>query len=451
MIQQPEDALTDRPLEQSHLWELEQFSVGVFWLVIAATLLLSLCAMPAWSSLPRFFWAGWVGVFVLYYALRSHWRRSPRRSYNLLQIGQKHSPFPRGLQSLPVAALCDVCAISLLVLFSGGWESPLYLLYFGWAITLLAVSSWRARLLVSTLAPLLFGCAVILAARQPRSTEQAVITAEHLLLVVLVCLSMNALRLYLEWHEQRWAVERQQWKLLRHSVFVQLSHELFTPLSAIRTSIALLAEMPEGAALPDEQRRRLFEVIQRNCARMSLLLDELLELWRCGQQLPCTVQSVECVPLVQEIAQTLQPLFEAKQQECCIVARPAAVAVWAQRQRLEQVLVNLLSNAQKYSPMHSRVLLEIQGERDAVRFAVRDAGPGIPFEEQRYLFTLAFRGSQAPAGARGAGLGLFLAKMLVGAQNGRIWVESRPGQGSTFYFTLPRASLEEEPDAYLAR
>lgn len=448
--QQSGYALIDRPLEVGNLWELEQFSVGIFWLVIAAALLLSLCEMPAWSSSPRFFWAGWVGVFVLYYALRSHWRRSPKRSYPLLRTGQKYSPFSRGLQGLPVAPLCDVCVISLLVAFSGGWESPLYLLYFGWAITLLVVPSWLARLLISALAPLLFGCAVILAARQPLSAEQVVITAEHLLLVVLVCLSMSALSVYLEWHEQRWALERQQWKLLRHSVFAQLSHELFTPLSAIKTSTALLSDVAEGVCLADEQKHRLFEVIQRNCARMSLLLDELLELWRCGQQLPCALQSVECVSLAREMVRTLQPLFAAKQQECLVVARPASVAAWAQPQRLEQVLVNLLSNAQKYSLMRARVLLEIEGADDEVRFAVRDAGPGIPFEEQRQLFTLGFRGSRTPAGTRGAGLGLFLAKMLIGAQGGRIWVESRPGQGSTFYFTLPRAPLEEESDAYSA-
>jgi signal transduction histidine kinase len=164
-------------------------------------------------------------------------------------------------------------------------------------------------------------------------------------------------------------------------------------------------------------------------------------MWRSGQrQFPWARERLECLSLAQEIVHTLQPLFGAKQQECAVVAEPPSVAVLARRQQLEQVLVNLLGNAQKYSPMHSRVLLEIRGEADMVRFAVRDEGPGISYEEQQSLFELAFQGAQAVSSGRSVGLGLALAKALVVAQSGRIWVESRPGQGSIFYFTLPRAA-----------
>jgi two-component system sensor histidine kinase KdpD len=437
VIQRRRDTRADGPLEQDNLWGNERLARGVFWLLIAATLLLSLCETPAWSDIPRPCSAGWGGVFVLYYALRSarghaRWQRKSR---------QRFFPVWRAVPGFLSPSVGDLLVISVLVSLSGGWASPLYLLYVGWAITVLAEPSWGHWLLVSVLAPVFLAGAVILAGRSPLSPDQTVIISEHILLVVLVSLGVSALRLALEWNERRWAAERQQWKLLRHTVFSQLSHELFTPLSAIETSAALLVDETGEGCLADEQRRQLLEVIRRNCTRMSLLLDELLEMWRSGQrQFPWARERLECLSLAQEIVHTLQPLFGAKQQECAVVAEPPSVAVLARRQQLEQVLVNLLGNAQKYSPMHSRVLLEIRGEADMVRFAVRDEGPGISYEEQQSLFELAFQGAQAVSSGRSVGLGLALAKALVVAQSGRIWVESRPGQGSIFYFTLPRAA-----------
>jgi signal transduction histidine kinase len=441
------DAFVDYPPIQGHLWEIERFASGVFWLLIAASLLLALCERFSRSDMPRSFAAGWAGLFVLYYVLRSKVGRLPWS----LRMRQQGVSRWRVLPGFPLAYAGDLFVISLFLLLSGGWESPLYLLYFGWVVTMLAASSWGYRLLVMVLAPLFLVGAVILAAHHPLSTEQMAITAEHLLLLVFISLGMSVLRMYLEWNERCWVAERQEWMLLRHSVFSQLSHELFTPLSAIQSSAALLADEVEEACFVGEHRRQLFEVIQRNCTRMVLLLDEMLEMWRSGQrQPPCAVKSVACVPLVEGIVHTLWPLFAAKKQECVVAAWPSSLAVMADTQRLEQVLVNLLSNAQKYSPMHTRVHLEIRGEEDEVRFAVRDEGPGIAYEEQRHLFSLAFRGTQTSASVWGVGLGLALAKALVIAQGGRIWVESSPGQGSTFYFTLPRAPLEEACDAYFA-
>ncbi len=445
LIQRQKDMLVDYPQQQETMWGLERCSVGIFWLLIAASLLLSLCENTSWGRIQRDFPIGWSGVFVVYYALRSTLMRPIWRE----KSSQQTYPLWHAARGLPCMCVVDLCVISLLISLSGGWASPLYLLYFGWAITLVAEPSWVYRMLVSVLAPLFLVGAVILAASHSLSAEQTAVTLEHLLLIVGVCLGASALRMYFEWAERCWAVERQQWKLLRHTVFSQLSHELVTPLSAVKISTALLAEEAEGGHLVNEQGRQLVEVIGRNCARMSLLLTELLELWRSGQpQLSGALRSMECLPVAQELAQMLQPLFEAKQQKCVVVVEPPAVAVLAHKRRLEQVLVNLLSNAQKYAPIHTSILLKIKEEQEVVQFAVRDEGPGIPYADQRYLFDLTSQGARPVVVEGSARLGLALAKALVFAQGGRIWVESRPGQGSTFYFTLPRAPLEEEYDAH---
>lgn len=424
---------------------LEQCSVGIFWLLIAASLLLSLCETSSWGRIQRAFPIGWGGVFVVYYGLRSTLK------YPLWQhkSSQQVCSLWRAMRGFPFARVLDLFIISLLVSLSGGWASPFNLLYFGWAITLLAEPSWVYRMLISMLAPLFLVGAVILAASHPLSAEQTAMTLEHLLLIVCVSLGASALRMYLDRAERCWAVERQQWKLLRHTVFSQLSHELVTPLSAVKISTALLAEEVEAGHLANEQRRQLVEVIGRNCTRMTLLLAELLELWRSGQpQLPAAIRRMECLPVAQELVQMLQPLFEAKKQKCAVIVKPPAVAALAHKRWLEQVLVNLLSNAQKYAPIRTGILLEIKEEQDVVQFAVRDEGPGIPYEDQRHLFDLAFQGARPAIVEGSAGLGLALAKALVFAQGGRIWVESMPGRGSTFYFTLPRAPLEEEYDAH---
>jgi signal transduction histidine kinase len=441
------DTFADSLPEQNILWGLEQCSFGLFWLLIAASLLLSLYEASFGGSAQPTFPIGWGGVFVVYYALRSAQGRPLLHPKSSQQV----CPFWSAVQGFPLACVLDVFVISLLVSLSGGWASPFSLLYFGWAITLFAEPSWVYRMLGSVMAPLFLLGEALLVAPHALSIDQTAILLERLLMVLFVSLGASALRTYLEWREHYWAAERHQWKLLRHMVFSQLSHELFTPLSAIKTSTALLTEEAEDIPLVDGRQRQLLEVIGRNCTRMSLLLHELLEMWRSGQQqLPSVATRVECETLAQEMVETFQPLFAVKKQECIVVVDPPSVAVLAHRQRLEQVVMNLLSNAQKYSPVHTRVLLQITEEHDVVRFAVRDEGPGIPYEAQHRLFDLAFQGVQ-PATLEGSiGLGLALAKALVFAQGGRIWVESRPGQGSTFYFTLPRAPLEEGCDAHSA-
>jgi signal transduction histidine kinase len=123
-----------------------------------------------------------------------------------------------------------------------------------------------------------------------------------------------------------------------------------------------------------------------------------------------------------------------------LVAAPELPAIAADPDKVRQVLVNLVDNAVKYSPDGGEVELAISAESDGVRFAVRDQGLGIPYSEQRRIFDKLYRlDPNMTRGIGGTGLGLYICRELVRRMQGRIWVTSEPGHGSTFAFELPVA------------
>jgi len=276
----------------------------------------------------------------------------------------------------------------------------------------------------------------VLAAQQPFSGLQTMLLAEHALLLLIVALGISGINIYIMYTKSSWEAERCKWDRLRQVVFSQLSHELYTPLSAISGSVALaLDDLPVA-----ERQQRLLRVIERNCARMNVLIDDLLALWKEPQrQLHYAPGHLACLPVAESVGQMLSPLLEGKQQRLMVAAEPQRVSALADKDRLEQVLVNLLVNAHKYAPPEAVITLTINGQGQEILFAVHDDGAGVPLEEQGHLFEMFYRGARNLASSRGSGLGLALAKALVVLQGGRIWVESLPGGGSTFYFTLPAA------------
>ena len=113
------------------------------------------------------------------------------------------------------------------------------------------------------------------------------------------------------------------------------------------------------------------------------------------------------------------------------------IAVFADKHRIEQVIVNLLNNAVKYSPKSKRIDIFIKQEADAVQVAIQDFGIGIPLEKQAHLFDRYYRVDYSGNQYSGLGLGLYISSEIVKKHEGTIGVKSRPGEGSTFWFTLP--------------
>ena len=138
------------------------------------------------------------------------------------------------------------------------------------------------------------------------------------------------------------------------------------------------------------------------------------------------------------VAETMRPQLDAKRQRLALVPADHLPPVWADADRVTQVLVNLLSNAAKYTPEGGEVAVHAHPEGPFVRVDVRDTGGGLTPEEQARLFTKFFRADTRDAHqALGTGLGLAITRELVELHGGEIGVQSTPGEGSTFSFTLP--------------
>ena len=223
---------------------------------------------------------------------------------------------------------------------------------------------------------------------------------------------------------------------IRRDFVANVSHELRTPLTAIRG----FAETLRGSELPVEQSRQYLDVILRHADRLGALIEDLLELSRIeGGTRELALEPIDSAALARGLLQDLKPRLDARRLQAECRAGPAPLA-YADRRALEQVLLNLLDNAIKYSEPGGRIELSISGSTAGVRIDVRDTGIGIPEADRARIFERFYRVDKARArDLGGTGLGLAIVKHLVQAQDGEVFVSSREGHGSTFTVRLPAA------------
>jgi signal transduction histidine kinase/CHASE3 domain sensor protein len=229
--------------------------------------------------------------------------------------------------------------------------------------------------------------------------------------------------------------ESQQAVQAREEVLAIVSHDLRNPLNAVMLAASLLQTSDKVA--PDD--REQLEIIDISAKRMQRLIADLLDVTRLegGKQLP-----IEPAPLdVQSLFEETYELFKSQAATGSITLQchaPKDVPpVYADRHRVLQVLSNLIGNAMKFTPPGGMITCRAEPEDGKVRISVADTGPGIPGENLGDIFNPYW---QAKRTARlGAGLGLPIAKGIVESHGGRIWVESEPGKGTKFLFTLPVA------------
>lgn len=231
---------------------------------------------------------------------------------------------------------------------------------------------------------------------------------------------------------------------LRSDLLATVAHELRTPLTAIRTSSGLLLD---PASQPtDEQRRQLLLAIERNADRMQRLVADLLDLARFREgRIALQRRRFDAAELAREAAAAVAPLFAEAGQALVVHPPRHARAVYGDRRRLEHALLNLLSNAQKFSPPGATVDLEIVATDGQVAWVVRDAGVGIDAADRAQLFERFFVGRTDRTGAgRGTGLGLPIARAIAQAHGGEIEVESQLGVGSTFRLVVPLLGPDDD-------
>jgi PAS domain S-box-containing protein len=230
--------------------------------------------------------------------------------------------------------------------------------------------------------------------------------------------------------------ESQQAVRTRDHVLAVVSHDLRNSIGAIATSARLLVMASDD----EPQRVRRAQTIVRACDRMNRLVQDLLDASRLQAGYAISIQSAELdgAALIRDACESFRASAEDRLIELACETPNPLPRVAADRDRMLQVLSNLLANAMKFTPEGGTISVRATSQDGAVRFSVADTGPGIRAEDLAHIFE---RFYQATSTARlGTGLGLPIAKGIVEAHGGRIWVESTPGVGATFHFTLPVAT-----------
>jgi two-component system CheB/CheR fusion protein len=213
------------------------------------------------------------------------------------------------------------------------------------------------------------------------------------------------------------------------------SHELKTPVTAIKGYAQ--TGLRAVSSLGDERLTRMLNVISEQSDRLTRLINELLDVSRMeADTLDFYKQPFDLLELIREVVSNFELTADDIRLAVEMPAEP--VIVHADRQRIEQVLINLMQNAAKYSTEDRSVEVNVSVANGEAVVAVRDFGVGIPVEQQSQVFKRFFRASNvASSRYSGLGLGLFISHGIVERHGGRMWLESKEGDGSTFYFALP--------------
>lgn len=221
---------------------------------------------------------------------------------------------------------------------------------------------------------------------------------------------------------------------VRENFVATVSHDLKNPLNAIRMSAEVLATTVPPEALKDRAQKNN-QLVRRSVERMTRIIGDLLDASAIDAgHLSVERRQDDAHLLVKEAVDASQPLAVAKRQTLRTEATEP-MPVLCDRERVLQVLSNLIGNAIKFTEETGEITVRAGRVEGAARFAVEDRGPGIEPGQLRHVFERYWHARSKSGG--GTGLGLFIAKGIVEAHGGRIWVESNAGAGSTFFFTLP--------------
>jgi len=236
-----------------------------------------------------------------------------------------------------------------------------------------------------------------------------------------------------------------QLEKIRQDFVANVSHELRTPLTTIKGYAETLLE----GALKEDIALQFVQVIKRHTDRLTKIVEDLLMLSRIEtKEFQLKTEVISLPNFIDDILEFVREPAEKKKISLSRNEIPSSLAVLADRSYLEQILINLLDNAIKYTPEGGKVMV-LAAEKDSkdIEFSVEDNGIGIPREDLSRIFERFYRvdkGRSKELG--GTGLGLSIVKHLVQTHGGQVWVESQLGKGSTFYFNLPKHSTNISPN-----
>jgi two-component system phosphate regulon sensor histidine kinase PhoR len=212
-----------------------------------------------------------------------------------------------------------------------------------------------------------------------------------------------------------------------------VSHDLRSPLTAILGYVELI----DRAGPITEQQREFIHRVQFSVNNITALINDLLDLGRIEAGFDARKEIVPLAAIINYAIEGLRSRLAEKDQDLVTEITPNLPTVLGNPVRLRQLMGNLIGNAIKYTPAHGKLAVRGHAEEDQIIIQVSDNGPGIPATDQPYIFDKFYRGSNIPMDTPGTGLGLAIVKSIVDNHQGRIWVDSVVGQGTTFTVVLP--------------
>lgn len=220
---------------------------------------------------------------------------------------------------------------------------------------------------------------------------------------------------------------------LRTAIFDSVTHDLRTPLTAIRAAATTLQSQPE---MPESERNDLLAVVDEESARLDRLIGQAIEMAKLDSQSHrLNVRPQDVRELIEMTAENMRGALREHPLE--IEVPEEMRAVWFDRALMERVLQHLLENAAAYSPRGAPISISAAMDGSRLQFTVADRGPGIDPEELPRIFDKYYRGKQQKSSSRGTGMGLAIAQAILKVHHGGISAESRPGQGARFTFWVP--------------
>ena len=223
------------------------------------------------------------------------------------------------------------------------------------------------------------------------------------------------------------------------SEFISIaSHELRTPMTSIKGSLDLLLGGFAGDV--NEETKELLVIAQSGCERLIRLINDILDLSKIeAGRMQLRLQPMSLLDAVERSVRTIKSYADSFRVKLAIECAETLPDVLGDRDRLDQVVTNLLGNAVKFSPAEGTVTVKLTRQADVLECRVIDTGPGIPADQVQRIFDKFQQVAGQSRKKGGTGLGLTIARALVQEHGGRIWVESEVGRGSQFVFTVPLA------------
>lgn len=212
-----------------------------------------------------------------------------------------------------------------------------------------------------------------------------------------------------------------------------VSHDLRSPLTSIMGYVELLKRVGEVS----DQQSEFIERIQQSTRHIARLVEEVLQLGKVESQLDANFRVVSLPPIVEEVITGFKPLLGEKDQRIKFDLEDGIPSVYGDSTQLRQLFENLIGNAVKYTENGGEIVVQVGQEKEQIIIRVQDNGRGIPLADQSKIFERFYRSENVASDTEGTGLGLSITKTIVDNHRGRIWVDSKLGEGSVFSVVLP--------------